>query len=76
MPPRKAPRTPATTSPSLLDSIALPLGIVMLVVWAIGVFALDGPGWLHLLLTLGVYFVIHGTVTRGTGGRVGKRTAE
>lgn len=38
----------------------------MLVVWAIATFAFEGPGIVHLLLTLGVFLIIWGIVARGT----------
>ena len=41
-------------------------GIVMLVVWAISTFMYNGPGWVHLLLTLGVTIIIWRIVARGT----------
>jgi len=42
--------------------------LVMLVVWGVGTFALnDAPGWLHLLLTLGVFTLIWRIVVLGTG---------
>ena len=37
----------------------------MIVIWAIGALAFDGPGWLHLLLTVGVFGVIWRIVVRG-----------
>ena len=40
--------------------------IAMLVVWAVGTFALAGPGWLHLLLTVGVSVLIWRIVARAT----------
>ena len=46
------------------------LGIIaalaMLIVWAIGTFAFEAPGWLHLLLTAGVFLLIWRLVVRGT----------
>ena len=39
-------------------------GIAMLIVWAVGVY-LDGPGWVHLLLTVGVFVIIWRIVVRG-----------
>lgn len=33
-------------------------GIVMLVLWAAGTFFLDAPGWINLLLSVGVFIVI------------------
>lgn len=41
-------------------------GIVMLVVWAIVTFVYNGPGWIHLLLTLGVTLIIWRVVVRGS----------
>ena len=40
--------------------------IAMLVVWAVGTFALAGPGWLHLLLTVGLSVLIWRIVARAT----------
>ena len=40
--------------------------IAMLVVWAAGTFAFEAPGWIHLLLTLGVSLLIWRIVVRGT----------
>lgn len=51
---------------SLIESLALPVGIIMLVVWAVATFALTAPGWVHALLMLGVFGVIWGVVARGT----------
>jgi uncharacterized membrane protein len=42
------------------------LGVVLLAVWAIGALMYDGPGWIHLLLTVGVTLVIYRIVVRGT----------
>ena len=39
--------------------------VVMLVVWAIGALAYSGPGWIHLLLTAGVFLLIYRIVVRG-----------
>jgi hypothetical protein len=38
----------------------------MLVVWAAGAFAFAAPGWIHLLLTLGVSLLVWRIVARGT----------
>ena len=40
--------------------------VVMLVIWAIGTVAFEAPGWLHILLTVGVFLLIHRIVVRGT----------
>jgi hypothetical protein len=41
------------------------IAIAMLVVWAIGTFFYEAPGWLHLLLTVGVFVLIWRIVARG-----------
>lgn len=51
---------------SLIESLALPVGIIMLVVWAVATFALTAPGWIHALLMLGVFSVFWGVVARAT----------
>ena len=33
-------------------------GIVMLALWAAGTFFLDAPGWINLLLSVGVFVII------------------
>ena len=38
--------------------------IAMLVVWAIGTFAFTAPGWIHLLLTVGLSVLIWRIVAR------------
>jgi hypothetical protein len=43
-------------------------GVGMLVVWAIGTFAFEAPGWIHLLLTVGVFLITYRIVVRGTPG--------
>ena len=42
--------------------------ILMLVFWAVGTVAFEAPGWLHILLTAGVFLLIHRIVVRGTSG--------
>jgi uncharacterized membrane protein len=43
--------------------------IVMLVVWAIATIALDAPGWVHILLTLGVFCLIWRIAARAAARR-------
>jgi uncharacterized membrane protein len=38
--------------------------IALLVIWAIGALVMQGPGWLHLLLTIGVTLLIYRIVAR------------
>ena len=40
--------------------------LVMLVVWGIGTFAFEAPGWIHGLLSLGMFLLIYRIVVRGT----------
>jgi len=44
--------------------IGIIAGIVMLIAWIIGVLN-EGPGWIHLLLTVGVFVIIWRVVVRG-----------
>ena len=56
--------------------LGIVIGIVMLIVWAVATFAFEAPGWLHLLLTVGVFLIIYRIVIRGTssgGARASKR---
>jgi hypothetical protein len=43
------------------------VAIVMLIVWAIGALVMQGPGWIHLLLTLGVSLLIFRIVVSTSG---------
>lgn len=49
--------------------IGIVAGLAMLVVWAIGTFVFEAPGWIHLLLTAGVFLIIYRIVVRGTPNR-------
>lgn len=40
--------------------------IAMLVVWAVVTFTTTAPGWIHLLLTMGISLLIYRIVVRGT----------
>ncbi len=43
------------------------LPIAMLVVWAVVTFGFSpAPGWIHLLLTVGVFLLIYSIVVRGS----------
>jgi uncharacterized membrane protein len=43
------------------------IAIVMLIVWAIGALVMQGPGWIHLLLTVGVSLLIYRIVVSTSG---------
>lgn len=40
--------------------------ILLLLVWAVAALVMEGPGWVHLLLTAGVFLLIYRIVARGT----------
>jgi uncharacterized membrane protein len=42
--------------------------IVMLAVWAFVTFTTTAPGWIHILLTMGIFLLIYRIVVRGTRG--------
>lgn len=42
--------------------------LALLLIWAIAALVLEGPGWVHLLLTIGVSLLIYGLVARGSSG--------
>lgn len=56
-----------------IAALAIPVGVLMLVFWFVAILTIETPGWMHIFLTLGVFFVIWGIVARGTptpkGGR-------
>ena len=46
--------------------LGLLAAIAMLVVWAVATFNFDAPGWVHLLLSAGLFLLIWRIVVRGT----------
>lgn len=48
--------------------VGIVAAIAMLILWAVGTFAFSAPGWIHLLLTLGVFILVWRIVVRGTSG--------
>ncbi len=42
--------------------------VAMLVVWAVVTFTTSAPGWIHILLTMGMSLLIYRIVVRGTRG--------
>jgi uncharacterized membrane protein len=52
-----------------LQTAALPVAIIMLIFWAVMTFAFDGPGWVHIFLSLGVFLLIWGVTLRAPGAR-------
>ena len=42
--------------------------VLMLVIWAFVTFTTTAPGWIHLLLTVGLFLLIYRIVVRSTPG--------
>jgi uncharacterized membrane protein len=42
--------------------------VLMLAIWAFVTFTTTAPGWIHLLLTVGLFLLIYRIVVRGTRG--------
>jgi uncharacterized membrane protein len=42
--------------------------ILMLGVWGFVTFTTTAPGWIHILLTMGMFLLIYRIVVRGTRG--------
>jgi hypothetical protein len=45
--------------------IGIIVGIALLAIWAVGALVYSAPGWIHLLLTVGVSLIIWRIVVRG-----------
>jgi len=59
--------TPLRSGTSM-DMLTL-AGLAMLVVWIAGTFFFEAPGLIHLLLTLGVFFLVFGAIKRAERAR-------
>ena len=46
--------------------IGIVAAIAMLAVWALGTFVYEAPGWIHLLLSVGLFVLMWRIVVRGT----------
>jgi len=42
--------------------------LLLLVIWAVVALVMNGPGWIHLLLTVGVSLLIYSVVVRSSRG--------
>ena len=47
-------------------------GLAMLALWVLGTFVFEGPGLIHLFLSLGVMFIVLGAVKRAERARKAK----
>ena len=43
------------------------IAVIVLIVWAVGALVMQGPGWIHLLLTAGVSLLIYRIVVSTSG---------
>ena len=43
------------------------VAVIVLIVWGVGALVMQGPGWIHLLLTVGVSLLIYRVVVRTSG---------
>jgi uncharacterized membrane protein len=43
--------------------IGIIAAIALLVIWAVGALLMEGPGWIHLFLTVGVSLLIYRIVS-------------
>jgi uncharacterized membrane protein len=48
--------------------IGIIAAIAMLIIWAVVTFMTSAPGWIHILLTMGMALLIYRIVVRGTRG--------
>lgn len=69
IPARNVPRHPLTGQFTM--DLGIIAAIAMLAVWAFATFTTDAPGWIHALLTAGVFLLIWRIVVRGTPGAPG-----
>ena len=44
--------------------IGIIAAIALLLLWAVGALMMEGPGWIHLFLTVGVSLLIYRIVSR------------
>jgi len=51
-------------------------GVAMLGLWILGTFVFEGPGFIHLFLTLGVMFIVLGAVKKAERSRKGARKGD
>lgn len=58
--------------PWLTDPLFL-LSIALLGIWVVVALVLEGPGWIHGLLTLGVFLMIYRIVAQGAPRDGGKK---
>jgi hypothetical protein len=48
------------------------LAILLLGIWAVAALVLEGPGWVHGLLTIGVFLLIYRIVAHGARDSAGR----
>ena len=53
--------------------VGLLAAILLLVLWAVGTFFFDAPGWITLALSVGIFLLIWRVVARPTAGSTTNR---
>ncbi len=51
-------------------------GLAMLALWAAGTFAFEAPGFIHGLLTLGLFFIVLAAIKRSERARTAGRKGD
>ncbi|GAC1514987.1 MAG: hypothetical protein NVS1B4_04070 [Gemmatimonadaceae bacterium] len=68
--PESYPGVPKASIGALIRDPGFIAALVMLILWGVGTFALaPAPGWLHVLLSVGVFLLIYRVVVLGTRRR-------
>lgn len=57
-----------------LASTAIPIAILMLVLWSVGTFYFEAPGWFHGLLTAAIFLLIWGIISRPASAPAARKT--
>ena len=68
-------RTIYISTLALTMDIGLVAALVMLVVWAIATFVYEGPGWIHLFLSVGM-FLLFWRISAMTAGARARHAAD
>lgn len=55
--------------------LGIAAALVMLAIWAFATFTTTAPGWIHLLLSVGVFLLIYRIVIIGTARSIAKGKA-